>query len=383
MATLSQRPRFHWVLLVLLIGALALSGCEAGGDDEPAMDEQPVTIEATSVPEAEDIEETDTLTETDSITETSVTTETEVSDEVEATVQPTDVMTETQETGVMTETEEIDATETTTATTEAEQSEQPVDEMENGAPGVRLTGITNGEGALVRGSTLLDYSFNNQSGEVSGDLEDLLIDASNGNILFASIEYGGFLDLGDKDIVVPFSAFSRGPEDELVLNFDEQTLESFPDVGNDWPDITDDAWDDDVDAFWRENNFDSVIDFDETNTSSVMWLSDMTSFTFADIGEGVGTIQDVLVDMGNSRIKYLLLGYGASPATDLLIVPYEALDVQDLSDAEIALGSDIDLDMVQTMPRFEPSLYPDTEIYDEADFSDIDAYWDEHGIEIE
>jgi sporulation protein YlmC with PRC-barrel domain len=230
----------------------------------------------------------------------------------------------------------------------------------------------------VRASTLLDYDFDNMNGEVSGDLEDLLIDLSTGRVLFASIEYGGVLDLGDKDIVVPLNAFAIGEEGELVLNIDEAALENYPDVGNDWPDLNDPVWDDDVNTYWTETGIDVGAGFDEPATN-VAWASDLMGYNIADLGFGAGSILDILVNLGTGQAPYVIVDHGEGLDTDPYIIPFSAFDLSDWS-TEFAFGPDFTPDILENAPRFDQEMYPEGSTLD-TDFGDrLESTWNDLGF---
>jgi sporulation protein YlmC with PRC-barrel domain len=230
----------------------------------------------------------------------------------------------------------------------------------------------------VRASTLLDYDFENTNGDVSGDLEDLLIDLSTGRVLFASIEYGGVLDLGDKDIVVPMNAFAIGEEGELVLNIDEAALEGYPDGGNDWPNLDDPAWDDDVNTYWNDTGVDVGEGFSEAS-GSVGWASDIIGRNIADLGFGAGSILDILVNLGTGQAPYLIVDHGEGLDTDPYIIPLAAFDVSDWNN-EFAYGPDFTPDMIETAPRLDQETYPDGTAFDE-DFGDnLESTWNDMGF---
>src|SRR5690606_39724043 len=121
-----------------------------------------------------------------------------------------------------------------------------------------------------------------------GEIEDLFIDVSNGQILYVTIEYGGFLDIGDTQVAMPLNAFRIGEEGELVLNFDEASLENFPDMGGDWPNLEDPTWDDQLVQFWGEQGLEPATNF-EAGTTSVVRASDLVGFPTADLGGGAGS----------------------------------------------------------------------------------------------
>jgi hypothetical protein len=424
--------------VAMLLGAsLILAACGGGDATEPGAVSTPIATMEAPAPgadtEAEDTEadtedesdtsaETEVMTDTDTIVETEVSTDTEVITQTEVTtdivetdvITETEVMTETDETtesDVITETAEVGGEETTTETTTETEgtdagaaatpaaSEEVTDTetmTETGAAGSAATagstadsadaadsaammGVTGAQAQqYVRGSTLLDYDFENLNGDVSGDLEDLLIDLNTGRVLFASIEYGGVLDLGDKDIVVPLNAFTVGEEGELVLNIDEASLESYPDVGNDWPDLADPAWDDDVNTYWNDTGIDVGEGYAEAS-SGVGWASDIIGHNIADLGVGAGSILDILVNLGTGQAPYVIVDYGGGLDTDPYIIPVAAFEVTDW-DNEFAYGADFTPDLLESAPRFDMETYPDGTALDPTFGESVESAWNDLGF---
>jgi len=409
---------------IVLSASLILAAC-GGGDDTtappasdatiatPAVEDTAAEEEATAAPEATESSEvvdteTEVITDTDVTTETEVTTETNVVTDVGVTTVTTDtvVTTETEEdtetetltdTEIMTDTESETDAETVTGTegvTDTEGMTETEGTTETGstgtaAAGAATTDATSSDAAMmgvsgvegnqyVRASTLLDYDFENMGGEVSGDLEDLLIDLSTGRVLFAAIEYGGILDLGDKDIVVPLNAFAIGPDGELILNIDETALENYPDVGNDWPDLNDPAWDDDVNNFWNETGITGSTDFSEA-TTSVARASELMGHRIADLGAGAGSVLDILVNLGTGRASYFIVDYGEGLDTDPYIIPVSAYNAATWQE-ELAYGPDFTPDMLENAPRFDQDAYPDGTPLDN-DFGDnVESFWNNLGF---
>lgn len=383
MQSVNLKVSYRYFLLVMAVVAiLVLGACGGDGSDdtgvvpEGGVVETPTAVTDMQTPEVEATTEgvtsSDTMTEsTDVTTDTVVLTDTvDVITETTVTTD-TNVMTDTtpmSDTGAMTETDMMTDTGTMT---------------ETGAVMPRRGFVDTTDAELVRASTLLDYSFENQDGNVSGDLENLLIDISSGDILFASIEYGGVLDIGDKDIVVPLNAFRWGPEGNLVLNFDEQTLQDFPDVGNDWPNLDDTTWSNAVNDFWMGQNINPGVDFPNITANNVMWASDIMNYPVMDMGEGAGSISDLIIDMTNARAKYALVGFpGAAGGGDPLLVPFSAFDVTNRGD-QLALNSNIGVDAYPTMPRFQSSLYPTDGLIDPTFDDEVDTYWNDLGYPVE
>jgi hypothetical protein len=407
--------------MVMLLGAAMILAACGGGETEPVAvptevptmaapaTEAPEATEAATTPE---VTESEGVTETEEVDDSETTTDTEAVDDSEAVtdtegMDDSETMTDTEgvdDSGTMTDTEGVDDSEAVTDTEGVDDSEaltdtegiddsetmtetEGVDDSEamtetgaaDTAEAAALMGVSGVDAQqYVRASTLLDYDFENLDGEVSGDLEDLLIDLGTGRVLFASIEYGGVLDLGDKDIVVPLNAFTTGPEGQLVLNIDEASLENYPDVGNDWPDLADPVWDDDVNAYWTEAGIDVGAGFDEPATNAA-WASDLMGYNVADLGFGAGSILDILVNLGTGHAPYFIVDYGEGLDTDPAIIPVSAFDLTDWS-SEFVYGPDFTPDIFENAPRFDQEAYPEGSALD-LEFGDrLESAWNDLGF---
>jgi hypothetical protein len=410
---------------MLLSASMIMAAC-GGGASEPVTVATPVptmaapeaTTEAASTPEISDTEgmtdtedatATEEVTGTEGVTDSEGVTETEGMDDSGAMTDTEDVsgtegITETEDatgTGTMTDTEGVDSTETMTGTEEAGASDEMTGTEDIGdsdtvtdtgttgsdttgaeaaaAGTTSMMGVSGAEAQqYVRASTLLDYDFENLNDEISGDLEDLLIDLSTGRVLFAAIEYGGILDLGDKDIVIPLNAFIIGENGELILNIDEAELENYPDVGNNWPDLTDPAWDDDVNTYWNETGIDVGEGFADA-TTSVAWASDILGHNVADLGTGAGSVLDILVNLGTGQAPYVIVDYGEGLDTDPYVIPIAAFNTTDWSN-EFAYGPDFTPDLLESAPRFDLEAYPDGTPLDTTFGESIESAWNDLGF---
>ncbi len=266
------------------------------------------------------------------------------------------------------------------ATAQAGGDEAIVVQDESATPVPDAAVITPANSGLLTGSDLLDRNFSNADSTVNGEVEDLLLDFSSGRVLFATLEYGGFLDIGDTELPVPLAAFQLGAENNLILNFDEARLEALPDLGQDWPDLTDPGWDDDIVEFWREASVDPGFTF-ENNTSIIIWLSNLMDRPVGDIGFGEGKVTDILVDVNQSRIKYIVLDYGPLLGDQLVAVPFSAFNTQ-VYEGNVQLGADLDPDLLSAAPQFGPdALQADS--FDRALDEEANRYWTERGFAVE
>jgi sporulation protein YlmC with PRC-barrel domain len=356
--------------------------------DTVVLEQQQITTVITATDVVTDVTadtETETTTESEVITDTaSLTTETDTGAaavDVEVTpIAPTPTPTVVVElTRVVTDTEVVTETVEITAVATPAAGATPVPDTATGTTGTWI-GIEGATENLIRASWLLDYDFENIDGGVSGEIEDLLIDTATGRILFATLEYGGFLDIGDTELPVPLSAFTWGPEGNLVLNIGEEQLQQFPDLGDDWPDLTNPAWDDEINNFWSGAGIQPDQDIAEASTT-IRRLSELINYPVADMGFGMGAVQDMLIALNEGRVKYLLLTHpeGAALNNEWLVVPFGAFDAANLG-TEFNYASGIDQSMLEQAPRLTEDQFDETGAIGTDLDDDWDTFWGDAGF---
>jgi sporulation protein YlmC with PRC-barrel domain len=84
----------------------------------------------------------------------------------------------------------------------------------------------------------------NRKGDDLGDIKDLMIDVSNGHVVYAVLQFGGLLGLGSKLFAVPLSAMKVDTEHHrFIFDQDKETLKNAPGFDkDDWPNFSDRNW---------------------------------------------------------------------------------------------------------------------------------------------
>jgi hypothetical protein len=84
----------------------------------------------------------------------------------------------------------------------------------------------------------------NAQNEDLGKIEDIILEAGSGRAAYAVLSFGGFLGMGDKDFLIPWSAFSFDlANNRALLNVDKDRLKNAPGFDkNSWPNMTDPAF---------------------------------------------------------------------------------------------------------------------------------------------
>lgn len=292
-------------------------------------------------------------------------------------VRVTEVVTDTE---IVTETVEITATATPPAgRTPTPAAGQTVTDTEAAAVAVVFVGIEGAAENQLRASTLLGYNFENVNGEVSGEIEDLLVDITNGRVVYALLEYGGILDIGDTQVAAPLSAFAWGADGELVLNFEESQLENLPELGSDWPNFGDASWDDALSDFWQELGFDTGPEIEEVS-NNIVRASDLMGHPVSDMGFGAGTLEDMIVSLGEGRVKYLLLSFADATefGNEWVAVPFSAFDAT-IADGQLTFTTEFDPTVLDQSPRINPNVLGQDGVLDPTVDEVLTDYWEGAG----
>lgn len=105
---------------------------------------------------------------------------------------------------------------------------------------------------LMGADTLIGNDVYNQDDEDLGDIKEIMLDVSSGEIAYAVMSFGGFLGMGEKLFAVPWSALTLDTEHKrFVLNANKERLENAPGFDKDqWPDMADPEWAKEIHAYY-------------------------------------------------------------------------------------------------------------------------------------
>lgn len=99
---------------------------------------------------------------------------------------------------------------------------------------------------------VVGMNVNNTQDEDLGEVNDIMLNIRNGQVAYAVLGFGGVLGIGEKLFAVPWQALRFDAQDEqFVLNVDKERLRNAPGFDrNNWPDMRDVRWSQDVHAFY-------------------------------------------------------------------------------------------------------------------------------------
>jgi len=130
----------------------------------------------------------------------------------------------------------VDVTEDLSGTATESATEAPTDVgATTETPGVPVTGQVN----PARLSNQLDFNVWSQDGEQIGEVDDMVLDLDNSQIAYVLVGTGGFLDLGERDVLVPWNSLqlqtgtgetTGGQENAFILQTDVDVFRNAPDL---------------------------------------------------------------------------------------------------------------------------------------------------------
>lgn len=204
-----------------------------------------------------------------------------------------------------------------------------------------------------KSSDLIGKGVTNNANENLGRIEDIVVDANSGRILYAVLSFGGFLGVGDKLFAVPWQSLQLPADAEkFVFNVDKDRLRNAEGFDkNNWPDFANEQWATtnyrafDQQPYWQTGdtrsgqagaqsgqqgnvNWGTTTGYRQGwNQRPTMWkkLSDLDNREVRNQNnEDLGTIDDVVIDPDAGRVVYGLLDEG----DEHIAVPWTALRLE-------------------------------------------------------
>lgn len=86
-----------------------------------------------------------------------------------------------------------------------------------------------GHTTAILASRVIGTNVYNMQGEKMGEVEDVVLDKTSNNIMFAVVGFGGFLGIGEKYHPIPWSTLDyEKNESGYVVNMTKEQLENAP-----------------------------------------------------------------------------------------------------------------------------------------------------------
>lgn len=278
------------------------------------------------------------------------------------------------------------------------QNEQRTPPTDPGKPVQRITHNVNDFAMAKRAqkaTDLMGKTVVNNSSENLGKIEDIVVDAGSGRILYGVLSFGGFLGMGDKLFAIPWESLDLPPDAKnLVLNVSKdrlKTAEGF-DKKN-WPNFADESYATKTYKYYEQTPYWQAGDMTRGDSGKEMsyrdrWYqrptvwqkaSDLTGKDCHNMqNEDLGRISDLLIDPDAGRIIYGVLASGGNRYA----IPFTALTLS--TDAK-KFQVNLTKDQMKNAPTFTEDKWPNvsderwaTEVHR---YYHVTPYWTEVSIE--
>lgn len=183
-----------------------------------------------------------------------------------------------------------------------------------------------------KSSDLTGKKITNPSGEDLGKLEEIVVDANSGRILYGVLSFGGVLGVGDKLFAIPWSSLSLTSDyKSFVLDIDKDRLKTASgfDKGQ-WPNFADEQWATKTyqyygrSPYWTGVTAQNATDYrDRWNQRVSVWqkVSDLCGKDVRNAqDEKIGDISNLAIDPESGRILYGILSHRGK----LFAIPWSA-----------------------------------------------------------
>jgi sporulation protein YlmC with PRC-barrel domain len=260
---------------------------------------------------------------------------------------------------------------------DTESQEEPVVAVA-GDPGV--AGIGNG---VMLATSLLELDVDTLAGEDFGEVDDLLVDLTSGNVLYASVAHGGFLNIGESQVMVPLAALQWNPAEEafIITTSGAELFDAWPELADGWPDTSDPAWDDAVIQFWDNAGVNSPWD-PAAERTQVAWASQLLEGELNLAAERRAEIEDVFINLSQSQVTYVLLAEDEAlfDDTNWHALPYHALASFASPEGRLVFTPEIGMDTLAGAPSIAPDTLESGVVFDERWDDELDTYWQQAGF---
>ena len=221
---------------------------------------------------------------------------------------------------------------------------------------------------LYKTSTLIGRAVENPHGNELGQISDVIIEATTGNVAYAVLTSGGFVGLGGKLFAIPWRALQQPTSTKaLRLDMTEEQLKQAPGFDKDqWPDLEDRHWGDTVHAYYGQPPYwgqhlppKTSREAEEQVAQRLLKASHvLKSEVMNPHGQWLGDIEEVVIDTAAGKVAYAVLsarkewlGLGEK----WFAIPWHTLQQSE------GLGTftlDVDKETLQKAPGFDKDNWP-------------------------
>ncbi|MBL8879765.1 MAG: PRC-barrel domain-containing protein [Phycisphaerales bacterium] len=240
-------------------------------------------------------------------------------------------------------------------------------------------------------SELIGLKVVNKANEDLGKVEEIVVDAANGRVLYGVLSFGGFLGIGDKLFAIPWQSLDlSGDAKAYVLAVDKERLQNASGFDKShWPNFADPQWATttykyyDQTPYWDTQPAGDTGSPDRARMSSEerwynapqLWQKarDLMGKEVRNANnEQLGNVTDLIVDPDAGRIIYAIVTY----RNKLFAIPFSAIPLrQDAKFFELPGGKELLQDSVAFTKESYPNFADKSWATKTHTHYKVDPYW--------
>jgi sporulation protein YlmC with PRC-barrel domain len=225
-----------------------------------------------------------------------------------------------------------------------------------------------------RTADIIGLYVKNKKHEDLGKIDDLVIDMKTGEVRYAAIAYGGVAGIGSKLFAVPwqkmtfmFGEPNKANSRHFMLDANKEQFENSQGFDSShWPNVADPEWGASVDKHYNFERTSTTA----ANTDKQQRVAYETVFRASKIkgmevrndkNEHLGSIDELVIEVGKGQVKYLALSYGSWFTGDnkLFAVPLSSFTLTH-DNNKTFFTVHVSQDSLKNAPGFEKNNWPTT-----------------------
>lgn len=221
---------------------------------------------------------------------------------------------------------------------------------------------------LYKMSTIIGRAVESQHGNEVGQISEVVMEATTGNVAYAVVASDGFVGLGEKLFAIPWRALQQPTAAQTFrLDMTEEQLKQAPGFDKDqWPDLEDRHWGDTIHAYYGQSPYwgqhlppKTSREAEEQVPQRLLKASHvLKSEVMNPQGQWLGDIEEVVIDAAAGKVAYAVLsarkewlGLGEK----WFAIPWHTLQ-QSVGFGTFTL--DVDKETLQKAPGFDRDNWP-------------------------
>jgi sporulation protein YlmC with PRC-barrel domain len=226
-----------------------------------------------------------------------------------------------------------------------------------------------------RTTDIIGLPVKNNKHEDLGKIDDLVVDMKTGEVRYAAIAYGGVAGIGSKLFAVPwqkltfmFGEPNKANSRHFMFDASKEQFENSPGFDSaHWPNVADPQWGASVDKHFNFNRTTTAANTDDARQQTVAYETVFRASKIKglevrnDANEHLGSIDDLVIEIGKGHVKYLALSYGSwfTGGNKLFAVPLSSFTLTH-DNNKTFFTVHVSQDSLKNAPGFDKSNWPDT-----------------------